>query len=414
MSVPKWVKNLSDNDKKSLREVSLGIVKLEGEDIVDGAPLRKKAILCRAGSWEGMYGPVEVTKEKLEAIASKYNRSRANAINENDYVPILVDHERKADLTKGRLDISQFPLEVIPMVDPETNEDGWALLGELRVDEEDAKKKVVAGIYAQLSISFNEDTFDLYEVSFVAVEAARRSIALSGQGDNNVDLSKAKKKISSLQQFVVDKNKSRAALSQLMNTNVKDIEGVISSQRTALSEAINSLKTTALSSTFKKIVKEGRLSKAEFDKLDLVAFSEMNPTSLKAVVDSYKSRPISADFSQAGVSGQTPIDDSVVVNFSKDEMKKQMELQKSGKPNTVSLSTEEVPPTPAPKKVDPDLAEGEEEESDTPSLSEVESIIEKLKSLEGDFKKADELNKSLKETIEKLQAEDKEEPQGEE
>lgn len=412
MPVPKWVKNLSDNDKKNLREVTLGLVQLDGAESKEGAPLRRKAILCRSGEWEGMYGPVEVTKEKLEAIASRYNTSRANAINANDYVPVLVDHERKADLTKGRLDISQVMLEVVEMPDADTGDAGWALMGELRIDDEDAKSKVLKGIYAQLSISFNEDTFDLYEVSFVAVEAARRSIALSGQGDNNVDLKQSQNKISSLQQLIATGNKNRSALAQAMNTSFTDVEKILSDNKAALSATITSLKTTAVKATFNRIVAEGRLSKAEFDKLDLKAFSGMDAVALKSVIDAYQSRPVSADFSQSGVSGQQPIDDESIKTLgSKEEMKKMMELQKSGK--GVSLSAEEVPPV----KEEKDLAEGEEEskpDANAPSFAEVEEIIEKLKGLESSGQKLDELTKSLKEALGKLQAEDTIEPQGEE
>lgn len=399
---PAWLIELSKKLDGQLSEVTSGlVVKLAAGDAPGkGEPLRRRAILCRTGSWEGMFGPVEITKEKLEAIAARYNRERENPINENDYAPILVDHERKADLIKGRVDISgaQLSVEVISGSEESAI---YGLFADLRVDDEDAISKVLKGVYAQISISFNEETFELYEVSFVAVEAARRSIVLN-KGDGNVDIKTLTQQVANLQQRMTDGASARKALCQNMGASIQSANTLLEEVKGKVQDSVLSLKTSALSATFKGFVKQGKMSKAEFDKVDLKALSSMDPNSLKVVLGSYESRPVTANLGQVGRSGQQPIDDKALKTLSKSSMKEAMDAQRKG----VNLKA-------------PNLEDGEEDESalengdednggdeatpaDAPSFKEVEKVIEDLNALEGQVSKFGELYKSLKETLEKL------------
>ncbi|MDR3547945.1 MAG: hypothetical protein P4M11_06740, partial [Candidatus Pacebacteria bacterium] len=164
------------------KKMGFGVVNLAMQD---GSYFRK-ALLCHTGTFDGLYGPITVTEQLLTCLADRYNKQRAKPKNDFDFAPILKDHERKVDNVLGRL---MADLVVEDWIDPETCGVGKGLYGTLRIDDPAAKLKVEQGLYSQLSITFDEESFETFETSFVAVEAARGSQALSHDNGGNETMS---------------------------------------------------------------------------------------------------------------------------------------------------------------------------------------------------------------------------------
>lgn len=283
----------------------------------------KKAILCMTGSWLGMNGPVDVTRVMLEAIAAKYNEEREEAINQNDYAPILKDHNRLVDMIQGRVDISKNKLSV---VEHPKKKGVFCLIGDLRVDDEDGQKNVKSGKYAQLSLSFDDETFDIYEVSFVAVEAARGSQILS-QG---VKVANKKKGTQQSLSLVVAKNKSvNLALVQGVDKGATKISE-LAAQVVAVKASI---KTATLKAQFKGFLREGKVTKAEHDKLNFAELSKVDGVALSALISSFENRKASTDIAQFGQEGARPVN----AELSSKEFRKLSKAQASGKGSSVNL-----------------------------------------------------------------------------
>jgi hypothetical protein len=256
----------------------------------------RKAILCKTGKWDGANGEVEVTVDLLQGLADNYNAERANALNKNDYAPILVDHNRQVDLVKGRLDTSRMPLTIEKLSDG-----SFGLIGELRIDNQWAQQCVDDGTYAQLSLSFDDEKMEIYEVSFVAVEAARRSQVLS-KGDKKMG-KKSKLVALSLVNSVVASNRE---VSLGIVKGVKTTSAGVTSLKAELANVQTAIKTAGLKSLFHGLMREGKMSKAEFSKINLKTLSALDTTAIKAVTDAYTGRKPSSDIVQFGQSGAKP------------------------------------------------------------------------------------------------------------
>lgn len=314
------------------KEISVGSTNLS-----DG--LLKKTLLCRTGQFSGMFGPVTVTSEMLSGLAEKYNKDRSNPQNENDYAPILKDHERKVDNVLGRL---MADLYVEDWSNPENGEVELGLYGNLRIDDEEAKKNVESGKYAHVSISFDEETLELYEVSFVSVEAARRSIILSHkQGEENMSKN-VELRLSTLAQkhhalaatIQAGRQKRKVALGKL--TGAKEgTETSFKAVETALKEMSQALKTAQVKAKMLGFVQAGKMTPAELKELDLVSLSALDAKTMGIVLSSYEKRPVSPDVVQFGQSGGK-LQTKDVTN--KEAMREAIELQRAGKKANVSLS----------------------------------------------------------------------------
>lgn len=324
--------------KREKVEASAGLINLKAKD---GA-LYKKALLCRTGKFDGMFGPITVTVELLKGLCEKYNRDHEKPQNENDYAPILKDHMRSVDLFCGRI---MADLSVEPWTDPETEIVEEGLFGTLRVDVKDAQEKVDSGQYAQLSISFDEETLELFEVSFVAVEAARRSIVLAQKTGGRMELAK---RLSSLAQ----KHQALAAMVQKGHEKRKVSLAKIAKDSKESSETLKSL-SEGLKSTSLKLkqaqtkaamlgfVKQGKMSPIEFKKLDFKALAALDGSALKFLTDSYESREVSPDLIQFGQGGDVDYTE-MDASLTPAKMRAAIELQRAGKGSApVVLSEEE-------------------------------------------------------------------------
>lgn len=290
----------------------------------------KKALMCRTGTFDGMNGPVTVTKEMLEGIAETYNLERKNPQNENDYRPVLTDHVREVDRVKGRI----LPdLEVKPWTDPGTGEEEFGLFGTLRIDNEDAREKVINGTYANLSISFDEDTFELFEISFVSVEAAKRSIILSNKistGGKKMAMptklmSLSKKHNALAAQVKQSRAKRQVALSALVAKKT-EVEKDITNLMKKTGEIALSIKATQLKAQFQEFIRQGKMNPAELKDIDFKELSTLSESARKIVLSSYEKRTVSTDVLTFGQSS----DKKTSLDMSPAATRARMELQRKG------------------------------------------------------------------------------------
>ena len=367
------------------REVSSGVVSLKA-----GSEMVKKSLLCRTGKFDGMYGEVTVSKELLEGIAELYNRVKAQAQNENDYAPILVDHVREVDLIKGRV----LPdLSVQPWTDPVTGKEESGLYGSLRIDDAEAQQKVEDGKYAHLSISFDEDTFELFETSFVAVEAARGSIVLSkgGSMELEVKLNKALQKHSALAAAVKDARAKRKAKLLKMKAErlglVKECDALM-----ALAKEVSlSVKAAQLKGKFSEFIKLGKMNPSELKSMDFKELATLSEGGVKILLSSYEARPVSKDVHQYGQSGADQ--KKMATDLSPEKMREAIALQKAGK--GVSLAADEEPDDEEMKKLAGEEEKPEEKEMKSYSMAE-EEYQKCLEEISGVHSKLSEVVEKIK------------------
>lgn len=408
--------NLKKHSEK-VKEVSGGLISLSQKE----GSLFKKALICRTGIFDGMYGQAIVTENLLRGIAARYNKEKENPRNENDYAPILKEHVRDADLTMGRI-MADMTVEEID--DPlNTGAKCFGLFASLRFDDEDAKAKVDSGKYSHLSISFDEDTFEFYETSVVAVEAARGAIILSQNKKENLNMDfKAKfnslsKRHKSLAAKIEASRKARGVRLSKITTE----QAAISTEATALNAKMGeislTLKQGQVRAQLAAFVPQGKMTPAELKGFDFKALAAMPADSLKIVLSSYENRAVSTDVRQLGQSVTTEAQ-SATVELPKDS-KKVAELVKqqlAAKGKKVKL--EQADPVGGADKSD---VEGEEKKSysmgeeDYASLTkDLAEVGEKLTALMGKFAalgaEASEMLKAdedEKEELSKLAADDK-------
>ncbi len=376
-----------------IKPTCLGLVNLA---LKDGS-LYKKSLICRTGYWDGR---VEVTESKLRIIADKYNKQRAKPINANDFAPILVDHNRMADAIKGRL---MADLTVEPFEDPETAQPGFGLYGTLRIDDADAQLKVDSGKYAQVSMSFDDDaTFEIYETSFVAVEAARRSQLLNqGETTMNVELAQKLATLETSHAALLAAGKlgrsDRRAVCLAMATTLATTQTEVSAFGTKITETILSIKAAVLTAQLKGFIREGKLTKAEFDKLDAKKLAGESDTSLGAILASYQGRTPSVHaIPQHGKTGAEPVD---TAKLSTEDLRTAITAQLSGKKGTALAADEN----------DPKGKKDGDTDGPEMGLSDVQDALSKLGEIMPAVTKACDYMKKMSESLQGMQDKDKEE-----
>ena len=387
---------MSKNMKKDVINLS--------SELLSKTDFSKKALMCRTGTFDGMNGPVTVTREMLEGIAETYNTERKNPQNENDYRPVLTDHVREVDRVKGRI---MPDLEVNPWTDPGTNKKEFGLFGTLRIDNEDAREKVLNGTYANLSISFDEDTFELFEISFVSIEAAKRSIILSlknstgGKKMSTTKLMSLSKKHNALAaQVKQSRTKRQNALSQMIAKKT-EVEKEITSLMKKTGEIALSIKASQLKAQFQEFVRQGKMNPVELKEIDFKELCTLSEGARKIVLSSYEKRAVSTDILTFGQSS----DKKTSLDLSPAAVRARMELQRAGKGTQLA---EEMPEKKEDDKKDLS-AEGEEEKKPF-AMSEDEhakhmqdmmdchqklgECVEKIKSMGMDAEKMSDEDKS--------------------
>lgn len=368
----------------------LGVISLAS---VNGS-LFRRSILCHIGVFDGVYGQCVVTEQLLNGLADRYNKQRANVQNVNDYAPILKDHDRKVDNVYGRI---MADLSVEDWTDPETGEVLKALFGSLRVDDDDAKQKVLAGKYSQLSISFDEETFEIFEVSFVAVEAARRSQLLGHGGKNKMDvalkLESLQKKHTSLKTKLglVKKRNTEAGVS--LSKEVKLAFGEVKDLSESIQKVTQQFKTAIVLGQLRGFIAEGKMTKAEFDKINAQELSTLPKSALSALITSYDGRKPSSDMFQHGQSGGEAAGIGKI-NLAGAEMRSAMKAQKEGK-SFKSLAGDP----------DPERKDGEGATSSM-DMKGFDDALKALEDLPGHMDKLKEYQTKFSEALKKLQGPD--------
>lgn len=378
----------------SARETSAGIC-LAGDD--KGKRV-KKSRLCFEGQFDGVYGKVVVTAELLNGIAALYNKIKENPQNENDYSPVLVDHNRLSDLIKGRI-LGGLWTEM--WFDPRQGKEVLALYGNLRIDDDEAFEKVEKGQYAHLSISFDEESFELFEVSFVAVEAARGAILLQ-QGEQKMDLAQQLAALNARHKALQQRRKAslavRKAATASLATQIKGTSDQVTALSASVQKVATELRTSSLKASFETVLREGKMTKAEFDKLNLSELAALPQTALSAVLGSYQNRQPSTDAVQFGQAAAKPV---AMEGKSPAQIRAAMKAQLAGK---TSLAEGEEPSV---EKKEKDAAA--DDKGGAPDLSQISEALKSLDEISGVCKKMSEFLKSMSDENEKLAGEDKKE-----
>jgi hypothetical protein len=337
----------------------------------DGS-LYKKALLCRTGSFDGVYGPIKVTSEMLSGIAKRYNEERSNPQNENDFAPVLKNHDRNVDNVFGRV---LADMSVESWEDPSTGESELGLFATIRIDDEHAIKKVESGKYAHLSISFDEENFEFYEVSFVGVEAARRSIVLSKKTSNHREKIMGRKtslakKHASLMGVVKSNLAARKVQLELVNKNVTSLESEIKEIQAKANTIALAIKKNQIKGHFNAFIREGKMNPAELKSLKIESLASLESGALDIVLASYGARPVSVDVRQIGQQS-TKVEN---VQLSKEEMKEAIKIQRAGK--KVKLEKEDSKEDD--KNVDDSKKEFADDKAEPMSADELKACLEEL------------------------------------
>lgn len=306
-------------------------VKLEAA----AGPMVKRALVCHTGNFDGMNGPVKVSAELLELIAAKYKSDRVSPTNENDYAPILVNHDRLVENVKGRIlpdnmEVAEWkPIEGVMQM---------GLFADLRVDDPEAQANVESGKFAQLSISFDEETGELFEVSFVAVPAAREAIVLKKgakhMGDTRLTQLAAKHK--NLAAFVKESRKTRKAILSTLIKDQKSLMTEITELQEKSSGIALAVKKSQIKAKFTEFVRGGKMTPKELKDLDMSELATLSESAMKVVLASYSAREVSSDVVQHGQTGAR----SVKVDLSPESMREAIKLQREGK-GSISLADKE-------------------------------------------------------------------------
>ena len=392
------------------KRVSVGIINLTGHQKVQlqegqaqGA-LFKRALILFEGTFHGQFGEVKITPDFLGVMQERFNREFANPKNMFDYPPLLVDHDRKADLIKGRL---VGPMSLEPWEDPRDGVTKMSLWSDVRVDDEEAQGKVIKGQYAHLSLSFDDDINNLaevFELSFVAVEAARGAQALQKGEKMSVELQKnldsAKSKITALKAKAKTRRTVLLAACASLSQNLEAMTADHKKGTEGLKATVTSLKMTVVTSQLKACVKEGRLSKADFDKLDVTKIAEMEPSAQTVILSSYQTRPISTDLIQHGMSGAKPLSEKGI-QLTDGQMAKAIKLQREGKNFEAGEVTQ-------PESENLTSDDGNDDDRD-PELTgkDIEEALAKLEGLAALQDKIGESSERMKKLLASLQGEDK-------
>lgn len=398
------MKKQNGTDKHPI-QLANGVVNLTSKE----GSLYKRALLCRTGTFDGMYGRITVSRELLERLANRYNKQRSKPANEHDFAPVQKDHSRSVDDNKGRL---MADLVVDDWVNPETDVTEAGLYGTLRIDRD--QDKVDSGQYSQLSISFDEEgETEIYEVSFVGVEAARRSQVLE-QGDKNmsVELQKqleaANAKHQALAAKLASQKLSRKEVVLAMTNTLALSLTSLSGFETTVKEVSLQMRQVALTSQLRGYIREGKMSKAEFDAIKVKELAALDPAAAKMVLASYEGRKPSTDIIQHGQTGAQPVS---LDNMPAAELRLMMEAQKSGKPYTPKALAAGEGDSDEKKAAAAAGGEGgKEKEGDSETkFSDIEETLKKLNECMPAVAKLREHMKSMDEAIGKMKGSDEDE-----
>ena len=219
-----------------------------------------------------------------------------------------------------------------------------------------------------------------------------------------MEIKELQKKLDSSQRsLAAQKTKSSAkalalkATIQSLSLNLKAAQKDAKELGTAITETAQALRSSVVKSQFKQFVSEGRLSKADFDKVDVKAIAAMPAESQKVVLKAYVDRPVSADLVQIGTQGAQPLGKDVIKKLSTQDTRELIKAQKEGRKPALSQSLQEEPPK---KEDDPKLTGNPEEDVVDLTGMTMDDIEDSLKKLEG----LADMQSRLKDAIAKMKS----------
>jgi len=401
---------MSDKRNRILCGVSsFGSKQIKLQSGESGPSLIKHALIVFEGTHQGMFGPVTLSKDFLKIMVDRFNREFANPKNENDYPPLLRDHSRSVEDVLGRM---LPPLVLEDFENPRTGETVAAIFGDLRIDDADAQAKVLSGKYSQVSLSFDDDPNNLgeiFESSIVAVEAARGSQILT-QGENMdlaAKLSQSQSKVTSLKAklstkaiLIKETRKSLSLTLKSADTQAKELGDEIAT-------TVASLRIGVVKAQLKGYVKEGKLTKAEFDKIDLKAIATAGKATQDVLLSAYAGRTVSTDVEQIGSTDSKPLDEKstkkqLSAADTRELVKAQRENRKPVLSQVVNLNVDD-------EKEDVVLTDDNKEKDVADSnmtMDDIEDALTKLEGLSAMRAKLTESISRLSETLKSLQDDD--------
>lgn len=218
------------------------------------------------------------------------------------------------------------------------------------------------------------------------------------------------------------RTKRKAKLSKFV-AKTADLKKEATALELKAKEISMTVKTAQLKAQFSKFVGQGKMNPVEIKEMDFTALASLPDTAVVVLLSSYDKRSVSKDVFQYGQSGKNEITNA---EMTPEQMRKAMELQKSGKKLVALAEEPKEEPKDEPKKEDDkelkSYALAEEDwkkcmESLTEVTSKLSAIGEKVKEVQGEAEEMSAAEDKDEEQEKKLASEEddkKEEPKKEE
>lgn len=250
----------------------------------------KQAILVHAGpngskiEFESSDGPIVFDEERIKNIVDANNAEREKMISEyggnapdGAFPPILDQHQDSSnDHIRGRL-VGEFKFEKRDI--PKVGKNVPCVISEIKFLGEETVKKVKDGRIYHLSVGISEESNLLGELSTVIEPAAAGAMVLS----------KAKSKILKKENSM---SKKRLAAHKARMTK---LESIGSTLKTLAKKSEDSKKViqlakseTEVKSRLYKLMRAGKLTPAEYKKIDLKRLAALPKEAMDTVMDTYE------------------------------------------------------------------------------------------------------------------------------
>jgi len=290
---------------KRLKGSSGSVQNGESDKAVDGQ-LRKKCILVHSGpdgseiTFESGDGEIKFDADRIKNIVKNQNqvmdalrKEYGDAMPIGAYDPVLDQHENDSnDRIRGRMTDN---LEYAVMDVPKVGKNVSCAVTWITFIGEDNIQKVLDGRIYHLSIGIDENSDTLGEVSTVIEPAAPGAMLLS----QSKDVKKSRK-----EERMPTPNVKRLASHKKRLTALKQIGDQLSTLQGKGKEAIVQLKQTEkagkVTHRLTALMRSGKLTPAEYKKMDVKKLSKLSDDSLDTVIGTFELREPQVDPTQRG------------------------------------------------------------------------------------------------------------------
>lgn len=250
---------------------------------------------------------------KLSALAEQYGGIDKMPV--GAWPPILDQHENDSnDRVIGRLaSLLRYEERDIPKVGKKVP----AALADITFLGEDTVKRVKDGRIYHLSIGIDEDTDTLGETSTVVTPAAPGAMLLN-KGKAKSILHKGDKKMGA-------KVKKLKAAFEKRSAKLSEMKESLTKLTSKLESTRKDIKLTArkgeVTHRLTNLMRSGRLTPAEYKKMDIKKLAALDDSSLNTVVESFENREPVIDPTQRGTTDATTFSD-LAKGMAKSQMKR--------------------------------------------------------------------------------------------